>query len=100
MLKLILAQLGLTITQEQVENALREAKAAYDAVQDMKASQLRCEAMLTEMAKVKYGWRALEEMAIDEERDRNAPLQNITVLSSPKFVDDAGKPLFGGGGVK
>jgi hypothetical protein len=49
MLKLILAQLGLTITQEQVETALREAKAAFDAVQDMKASQLRCEDMLKEI---------------------------------------------------
>lgn len=53
MLKLILAQLGLTITQEQVETALRDAKAAYDAIQDMKASQLRCEAMLTEIMRIR-----------------------------------------------
>lgn len=53
MLKLILAQLGLTITQEQVETAMREAKAAYDAVQDMKASQLRCEAMLKSIIEIR-----------------------------------------------
>ena len=53
MLKLVLAQLGLTITQEQVEAAFNQAKAAYDAVQDMKASQLRCEAMLKSIIEIR-----------------------------------------------
>lgn len=82
MLKLILAQLGLSITQEQVESALREAKAAYDAVQDMKASQLRCEAMLKRLCDGTLNFSDDLSKCIDEERDRNAPRQNITVIKS------------------
>lgn len=53
MLKLVLAQLGVTIDQAMVDDILKNGVAAIQAVKDMKASQDRCEAMLNEIMQVR-----------------------------------------------
>lgn len=63
MLKLILAQLGISITQDQVEATILQAQQAFNSVGEMKESQDHCEKMLIALC-LKQGLSLAEIQAV------------------------------------
>lgn len=73
MLKLLLAQLGITMDQATVDKTIADIGTALASVQAMKESQDRCEAMLREM---QTAWNE------GLEPEANAVPANITVTDA------------------